>query len=83
METWKSIHNKAIRLVEGGIVEIDSNWFRLIKFPEEYEGDECMECELDSICRMDHRDVCVECSSITHRACCLQLASKKKSENGE
>lgn len=77
METYKSIHNKAIRLVEGGIVEIDSNWFRLIKFPEEFEGDECMECELDSICRMDHRDVCVECSSITHRACCLELAQKK------
>lgn len=71
-----TIHDKAIRLAEGGIVEIDSNWFRLIRYPEYYEGDPCFECDLDSICRMDHTDICAECECILRRKCRLELASK-------
>lgn len=77
MKEKKSVHEKAIRLVEGGAVEIDCNWFRLIRFPEEYDGNPCMDCELDSICRMEHTDICEECEAITYRKCCLQLASNK------
>lgn len=73
-----TVHEKAIRLVEGGIVEIDGNWFRLLKFPDGYNDETCMECELDSICRMKHVDVCGECEAISRRKCCLQLAQKKR-----
>lgn len=73
-----TIHDKAIRLVEGGIVEIDSNWFRLIQLPDDYEDVPCMVCDLDSICRMEHTDVCGECEAISNKRCYLQLASEKK-----
>ena len=68
-------HDKAIRLLEGGIVEIDANWFRLRRFPDYYEGNPCEECELDSICRLEHTDVCGECEAISNRRCMLKLAS--------
>lgn len=78
LNMYKTIHDKAIRLAEGGIVDIDSNWFRLIRYPEDYDGDSCMECDLDSICRMEHTDVCRECEAILHRKCNLELANRKK-----
>lgn len=71
-----TIHDKAIRLIEGGIVEIKADWFRLRKFPDYYDDNPCMECDLDSICRGEHTDVCGECESILRRKCCLQLAHK-------
>lgn len=69
------VHDKAIRLVEGGVVNIDGNWFRLIRFPEYYNDIPCMECDLDSLCRMEHTDVCWECERILHRKCRLKLAN--------
>lgn len=73
-----TVHDKAIRLLEGGIVEIDGNWFRLRQFPEDYDDIPCEECDLDSICQMEHTDVCAECEVITKIRCCLQLASDNK-----
>lgn len=75
MDSDKTIHDKAIRLLEGGIVEIDSDWFRLRRLPDYYEDIACNECNLDSICKTEHADVCAECESIIHRKCCLRLAS--------
>ena len=59
-----SVHDKAVRLLEGGSVEIDSNWFRLAT--AEGDSDACFECELDSICGWDHVVVCAEVDFI-HR----------------
>lgn len=73
-----TVHKKAIRLVEGGIVEIVGNWFRLRRFPDYYDDNPCMECELDSICQLDHIDICGECEAITGQRCCLQMAQKKQ-----
>lgn len=71
-----TVHDKAIRLCEGGIVEIEGNWFRLIRFPDYFDDNPCMECELDSICRLEHTDICGECEAISGRRCCLQLVNK-------
>ena len=71
-------HNKAIRLLEGGIVEIEANWFRVKRFPDDYDGIPCEECELDSICRLEHTYVCAECEAISNKRCCLQLASESR-----
>ena len=68
-------HDKAIRLLEGDIVEIDANWFRLKRFPDGYYGNSCEECELDSICRQEHTDICGECEAISNQRCMLELAS--------
>lgn len=78
MENSKSIHDKAIRLLEGGIVEIDSDWFYLKKLPDYYNDIACNECSLDSICKTDHATICGECDAISNRKCFLQLAHKNK-----
>lgn len=73
-----TVHDKAIRLLEGGVVEIKCNWFRLIKLPDYYNDVSCVECDLDSICQKEHTDVCVECEMISNRKCILKLAHKKR-----
>lgn len=69
-----SVHDKAIRLLEGGIVEIQGDWFSLIQLPEDFDDVPCIECELDSICRIEIADVCSECDAISNRNCILRLA---------
>lgn len=73
-----TVHDKAIRLLEGGVVNIDGNWFRVRQFPDDYDDIPCMECDLDSICQTEHTDVCVECEMISKKRYCLQLESEKK-----
>ena len=69
-------HDKAIRLLEGGIVEIAGNWFRVKRLSDDYDGNPCEECSLDSICRLEHTDVCAECETISNQRCMLELANK-------
>lgn len=73
----KEIHNKAIRLVEGGIVDI--NGLSVSMRHEPYIFDPCFVCELDSICHKgnDVCNVCEECDSITKEDCFLVLMDKK------
>lgn len=73
MNREKDIHNKAIRLIEGGVVEVDNLCVRM-----RYEADDefvCLDCEIDSICKRDSEmhDVCVECDLITGKGCILVL----------
>lgn len=67
------VHDKAIRLLEGGAVNIDGNWFKLKKFPIIDGFCPCYECNLDSICREEHVAVCQECDDISGKKCCLIL----------
>lgn len=69
-----TVHDKVIRLLEGGIVEIESDSFRLLRLSDDLDVDDCCECELDSICREEHRNICAECSAISGGKCCLRLA---------
>lgn len=69
----KTVHDKAIRLLEGGVVEIEGNWFKLIRFPDDFDGITCMECELGSICQSEHEDVCGECDIISGGKCYLVM----------
>lgn len=69
-----TVHDKAIRLLEGGIVEIEDNWFSLKRLSDDFDDYPCVECELDSICHGEHADVCEECDVISDGHCCLQLA---------
>lgn len=72
------VHNKAIRLLEGGIVNIEGNWFRLSRFPEYYDGLACNDCDLDSLCREEHQNICALCDALSGRVCCLQLVTNRQ-----
>lgn len=71
------LHEKAIRLVEGGHEQTEGLSVRLIKAP--YVTDSCMECEMDSLCHKGNEicDLCCECERIVGYACYLKLVNKK------
>lgn len=72
------LHEKAIRLIEGGHEQVEGLWVRLIKIP--YEVDSCMECEMDCLCHKGNEicNLCTECEKIIGYTCCLKLVNKKK-----
>lgn len=73
----KSVHDQAIRLIEGGIEEIDGHYVALVHAP--YIFDPCFVCELDCICHKGNAfcNVCEECDSITNEDCFLVLMDGK------
>ena len=58
-----SDHDKAIRLLEGGLVEIDGLVFSIDEAGP--EDDPCYSCELDSICSQNILNICMEADKIT------------------
>lgn len=75
---WMTVHDKAIRLLEGGVVEIEANWFGLARLSDDRSIDSCLECKLDSICKQEHVEVCEECDAISGGVCCLRLVSNEQ-----
>lgn len=71
MKTKGNIHEKAIRLVEGGIVEV--NGLSVIMHSEPYIFDPCFVCDMDCLCHKGSEmcAVCEECDSITKMDCIL------------
>lgn len=71
-----SEHDKAIRLCEGGIVEIDGHFVRATR----YVGDDiaCNYCDMDSICHGEMAVVCAECDCTTGLKYILKLANTRR-----
>lgn len=71
------IHDKAIELVNGGVVEVDSH--RVIMSQGFNVIGVCFDCDLDSICHQGTTiyDLCSECDMITGVDCFLVLVDKK------
>ena len=72
----KSVHEKAIRLIEGGIVDVDGLYVKLVKEPNIF--DPCFVCEMDCLCHFDTEMqlVCQECDQITRMNCFLMLMTQ-------
>lgn len=74
----QTIHEKAIRLIEGGQVSVDGHCVRMKQAPRNWNA--CFQCRMDSICRNDSEMfyVCCECDSITRKECYLVLVTNDK-----
>ena len=70
-ESAKTIHEKAIRLIEGGVVEISG--MSVIMRHEPYIFDPCYVCDMDCLCHKgnDICNLCEECDLITGEDCFL------------
>ena len=70
-----SLHEKAIRLLEGDIVEVEGLSVVCVRYSG--EDHECEVCEMDCLCHQgnDICGVCVECSDISRRKCYLSLVN--------
>lgn len=70
-----SLHDKAIRLLEGGVVSCSGHSVRAI---EVIDCDNiCMLCDMDSACDIEMTDLCAECDGITHTKHILKFAHSK------
>lgn len=71
----QTIHEKAIRLIEGGQVSVDGHCVEMKQATE--DGESCMQCAMDCICRRDSEtvNVCIECEMITGKDCYLVLVT--------
>lgn len=70
-----TLYAKAVRLAEGGVVEINGHFVRAIGVVG--EDLPCYLCEMDSICHEDMSDLCAEVDNYTHSPHILKLAYKQ------
>lgn len=73
----KEMHDKAIRLLEGGIVEVDGHAVKMAKCPiEEFA---CDVCTMDSVCHegCDMNTICALCDAISGETNYLKFAYEK------
>ena len=72
------IHEKAIRLIEGGQVYVDGHCVKMKQATGRLDC--CLQCEMDSLCRRDSEMmiVCRECDDIIGRDCYLELVTNDK-----
>ena len=75
MKDKQSIHEKAIRLIEGGIVDVDGHSVKLVNVPDMF--DTCNSCEMDCLCHIgtEMYYVCIECVGISKKNCILKLVT--------
>ena len=73
MEKKLSVHEKAIRLIEGGIVDVDGHSVSLVVIPDSI--DTCHHCEMDCLCHIGTEmcNVCIECVRISKKNCILEF----------
>lgn len=71
------IHDKAIRLIEGGVVEVDGLFVRAIKVDNIFGI--CSNCSMDCLCHLGTEvlDVCTECDEINGGNYYLKLVNEK------
>ena len=80
MKNKQSIHEKAIRLTEGGIVEVDGHSVRLVEIPDMF--DTCYCCEMDCLCHTGTEmcDVCIESVETSKKNCILELVTSSSNK---
>lgn len=59
-----TLHDKAVRLCEGGVVECTGHYIRAKEIHPGFTA--CMECSMDSACDLEMSNLCDECDSLTH-----------------
>lgn len=74
-----TLHDKAVRLCEGGVVMCMGHYVRAKAVKT--EDLPCLDCKMDSICRDELCDLCVECDSLTNENHILVLACEQPDKN--
>ena len=68
-----SLHDLAIRLLEGGIVQCDGQFVKAVVALDPEAP--CLECKMDSACSLKLMELCAEVDQISNVGHCLALAS--------
>lgn len=75
MKKKMTLHDKAVRLCEGGEVECMGHFVRAQVI--QTKDLPCIDCTMDSICRDELCDLCAECDNLTHEEHILVLCNKR------
>lgn len=71
-----SLHDMAVRLAEGGIVDFGGYAIKAKDVGQEI--DLCCLCSMDSVCTMDLADLCAEVDSYTRSKHIIMFANEQK-----
>lgn len=71
-----SLHDLAVRLCEGGIV--DYGGFALKAKEVDMNETACNLCNMDCACNLSITDLCAECDAVTHTKHILMFANEQK-----
>lgn len=74
-----SLHDKAVRLCEGGVVECMGHFVKAKAI--DTNDLPCIDCEMDSICRDEMCDLCAECDGLMDKEYMLILACEQPDKN--
>lgn len=70
-----SLHDMAVRLCEGGVVEYNSLFLKATTVPDEEIA--CDVCRMDCLCHGNMIDLCSACDDYDRRKHLLYLANEK------
>lgn len=71
-----SLHDIAVRLCEGGVV--DYGGYALRAKEVETDDSPCLLCEMDCVCDYDMTNLCAECDGVTRSKHIIYFANKQK-----
>lgn len=74
-----TLHDKAVRLCEGGVVECMGHYVKAKAI--DTNDLPCIDCEMDSICRDEMCDLCAECDVLMDKEYMLILACEQPNKN--
>lgn len=74
-----SLHDKAVRLCEGGTVECMGHYVKAKAI--DTNDLPCIDCEMDSICQDEMCDLCAECGGLMDKEYMLILACEQPNKN--
>lgn len=74
-----SLHDKAVRLCEGGVVECMGHVVKAVAIAT--SDLPCIDCGMDSICRDEMCDLCAYCDNLTSEEHILVLACEQPIKN--
>ena len=69
-------HEKAVRLHEGGVVQISGHAVRAIEI--QTDALPCMDCQMDSACTFEMEHICLLCDEYSHTTHILEFAHPTK-----
>lgn len=71
----KKKHDIVVRLCEGGIENIDGHALEAVEIPNGFDA--CHECEMDSACSEQIKEICIACDEYKLVNHILRFAHKK------
>lgn len=81
MRKENTLHQKAVRLCEGGSVWVNSLCVRAKRVPDYVNA--CEVCEMDSACNKEMCDVCAECDGYERKKHILYFAIRSHHESSQ